>query len=210
MNETFYTDRNKLDSPLEEMFIQQFEKFVNGNCEIIPQFKVKTDAGEFRIDFVIKLNDLKIGIECDGRKFHDEWKDEWRDSMILGSNGVDTIYRFRGMDLTTYLNECIHVLYENDQSIFCERYSKIYINLVDVKSFNMEFSKHLLHSETIIHHIETEDEFGRKTGRHHMIRVVRRNRNIKEQYWNNLYEFSKHHPNSKIDELIELRRSQRR
>lgn len=214
MNNTFHIDRNLIESPLEELFIHQFEKFLNANCQVIPQFKVNTTAGNFRIDFVIKLGELKIAIECDGADFHDEWRDEWRDSMILGGNNVDIIYRFRGKDLTTYLNECIHVIYLNDKKIFSDRYSSVHKSLVDIESMEKEFSELVISKETTYFHLETTDEFGTRTGRHHLIKVIRRDKNDKDQYWNNLFEFAKQNQNQNqnqtLDELIELRKLQRR
>lgn len=47
----------------------------------------------------------RIGIECDGKKFHNASRDEWRDAMILGGEHLDVIYRLRGSDINFYIED---------------------------------------------------------------------------------------------------------
>ena len=195
-------DRSKIESPLEELFIEQFEKYLSGKVDIISQYEVNTNAGKFRLDFVIESDKKKIGIECDGKEFHNEWRDEWRDALILGSNQVDTIYRFRGKDLACFINDCIHIIYHYDKEIFNERYSQIYNQLItnDLKEYinsNPSFK-----DETNRLSVRTTNEDGHETGGWMQIIVERRNKNNRESQWNVLYEFSKQHPGLNIDQII--------
>lgn len=91
MSNTIHINRNQLESPLEEIFIQQFEKFVNDRFEIIPQYEIRNSAGLFRLDFLLRSNDYLVAIELDGKEFHDEWRDEWRDALMLGNGQIDCI-----------------------------------------------------------------------------------------------------------------------
>lgn len=72
ISNTIHINRNQLESPLEEIFIQQFEKFVNDGFEIMPQYEIQNSAGLFRLDFLLKSNDYMVAIELDGKEFHDE------------------------------------------------------------------------------------------------------------------------------------------
>lgn len=87
-------DRNKIEIPSEELFVENFEKYISPFASIYPQYEVQTIAGIFRLDFVVELNESKIGFECDGKDFHDEYRDEWRDRFILHTGEIETIYRF--------------------------------------------------------------------------------------------------------------------
>src|SRR5689334_10635520 len=90
-------DRDRLESPLEEQFIQSLEKYLNPRSDIIPQYEVQTILGKYRLDFVVALDGHLIGFECDGKEYHDAFRDEWRDALILHTKEIETIYRFRGM-----------------------------------------------------------------------------------------------------------------
>ncbi|KFF76064.1 hypothetical protein HX13_01610 [Chryseobacterium sp. P1-3] len=210
MSNTLHINRNQLESPLEEIFIQQFEKFVNDRFEIIPQYEVRNSAGLFRLDFLLKSNDYMVAIELDGKEFHDEWRDEWRDAHMLGNGQVDCIYRFRGKDITTYINECIYSLYLNDHKLFDSRYTQVSKSLVDTEVFSYPGSEFRHLSDCIIYSIPTANEYGESTGRHHDIRMIRRCKNDSSQYWNKLFEFSQKHPEKKLDELIIQRNKDRK
>lgn len=209
MSNTTHINRNQLESPLEEIFLQQFEKFVNDRFEIIPQYEIRNSAGIFRLDFLLKSTDYMVGIELDGKEFHDEWKDEWRDAIMLGNEQVDCIYRFRGKDVTTYIHECIFAMFVNDHKLFDSRYTQVSKSLVDIEIFSNPETQFSHLEDCMIYSIPTIDEFGEITGRYHDIRVVRRCRNNSSQYWKILFEFSQNYPGKNIDELIKIRNSNR-
>jgi hypothetical protein len=205
MSNTIHTNRNQLESPLEEIFIQQFEKFVNDRFEIIPQYEIRNSSGQFRLDFLIKSNDYLVAIELDGKEFHDEWRDEWRDALMLGNSQVDCIYRFRGKDITTYINECIFSMFLNDRKLFDSRYNQVSKSLVDIEIFNTHETQFRHLDDCLVYSIPTTNEYGEETGMHHDIRIIRRHKNTTSQYWQKLFEFSQKNIGKNIDDLIKLK-----
>ncbi len=99
------------ESPIEDLFAYNVVKYLAEGIELIPQVPVQTICGRFVLDFVLRLPGVgKIGIECDGRDFHDESRDEWRDAMILGAGSVDAIYRLRGCDIHHHIEDLLFLL----------------------------------------------------------------------------------------------------
>lgn len=109
------------DSPLEDDFAYHLTKYLEPTVFFVPQFEVKTICGTFRIDFVVQSPMGLIGFECDGKEFHDSSRDEWRDAMILGSNGVNAIYRLRGADLYYHIDDVIYVVSRWNPELFSQR-----------------------------------------------------------------------------------------
>jgi hypothetical protein len=110
-----------LDSELERKFAKSLVKHLDESCEIFPQHEVQTLWGRFKIDFALESCGRTFGIECDGKDFHEAGRDEWRDSMILGSSDVAVIYRFRGSDLTYQADDCLYLLSLWEPGVFSER-----------------------------------------------------------------------------------------
>lgn len=102
------------------------------------QVEVETICGTFRLDFVtFGQNTFRVAFECDGKDFHNEARDEWRDAMILGSGEVDIIYRFRGSDLMYHMEDIIYAVAQWEPELFSQR-GMININLLaleEVKYF---------------------------------------------------------------------------
>lgn len=71
---------------------------------------MNTAYGQFRLDFVLEVKGLRVGIECDGEPFHDRVRDMYRDAAILGSHQVSEIVRFRGTDLFNSPSDCVLIL----------------------------------------------------------------------------------------------------
>jgi hypothetical protein len=110
------------ESPLEDLFAYNLDKYVAAQAKISKQKEVQTFCGDFRLDFVAtSANGRSVGIECDGTEFHDESRDEWRDAMILGSIGLSAIYRFQGPALFYHMEDCLYVLSQWEPHIFSER-----------------------------------------------------------------------------------------
>lgn len=109
------------DSPLEELFAYHFMKYQLPETTLYPQVQINTICGPYWLDFAAKYNDKIIGIECDGKDYHDTNRDFWRDSMILGTGTIDAIYRFSGQDLNYHINDCLFLLSESEPQIFSER-----------------------------------------------------------------------------------------
>jgi len=109
------------DSPIEDIFAWTLDKHLDPRVNVIPQCEIPTRAGTFRLDFLIEGSFLKVGIECDGKEFHDAHRDEWRDANILAVKGVDRLYRFSGKDLHHHTDHCIALMMQYEPFLFSER-----------------------------------------------------------------------------------------
>lgn len=195
-------DRDRLESPLEEQFAQSLEKYLSPSSEIYPQYEVQTILGKFRLDFMVALNGHKIGFECDGKEFHDPFRDEWRDALILNSKEIDTIYRFRGKDIFSFLDDCIYIIFMHDPIIFNERYKYHYNNLVSpdtLSYFVSDRSNFKNHEDTHIQ-IDIKNEDGKSIGIMHL-ETIRRGQNT-DGHWKQLIKFIQSNPDLSLDELI--------
>lgn len=121
----FLTPFEKLESPIEERWINHVMKYLKKGTEVISQYPVSTISGNFRIDFVLKNGDYLIGIECDGQEHHsdpkDTFYDEWRDVLILMSSDVKTIYRIKGTDIYNNIADTIFYISQFEDKIFSRR-----------------------------------------------------------------------------------------
>lgn len=197
-------DRNLLESPLEERFIEKLEKYLSPRVSILPQYWVKTIVGNYRIDFVLKIENKKIAFECDGKNFHDEWKDEWRDGLILGTGEINSIYRFRGCDIHTFLDDCIYLIYHFDKSLFSERYTLLAPRLISdevqeqVVGKMDRWSEHL----TVVYKRWGSDDYSDAM----QLSVKRRNKD-KKGHWQVLLNEARENPGKTLAELMKIRES---
>jgi hypothetical protein len=110
------------DSPIKDIFALHYVKYASDTVDLLPQVEAKTLCGTFVVDFVIRNHDgYRVGIECDGKGFHNESRDEWRDAMILGEGHLDVIYRIRGSDLNYYVEDVLYLLAELEPRVFEQR-----------------------------------------------------------------------------------------
>ena len=115
----FLNKRELLESPIEEMVFDHLFKFKNENAELIPQKTIKTVSGNFRPDIILKLGKKEISIECDGEKYHqDEYYDEWRDALILVASEIESIFRLKGKNIYTDLNNIIFYIASKEPDFF--------------------------------------------------------------------------------------------
>jgi hypothetical protein len=85
------------ESPLEDSFAWNLSKHLRRDTRLEKQVVVSTVCGAFRMDFVAtSAAGQRIAFECDGAEFHEFRRDEWRDAMILGGGGADSIIRLEG------------------------------------------------------------------------------------------------------------------
>lgn len=198
-------NRSMLESPIEEWFIETFEKYISPQARIYPQYEVITASGNFRIDFLIQLGDKKIAIECDGKDFHDNYRDEWRDAVILGYEKVDTIYRFRGKDLYWNANDCVHIIFHYNEEFFSSRYKYNFPRLIsdDLKEM---FPLGSIDGENNYIDYKIMSESGYQTGTYSSI-IYRRDKEDKRAFWNTLFKFAKDNPGLSIEELIKVKSS---
>lgn len=183
-------DRLKLESPIENLFIDAFEKYVSSRVEIYPQYEVHTPWGMFRLDFLIQLGEKKIAIECDGKDFHDQCRDEWRDALILGSKQVDSIYRFRGKDLFWNVNDCVHLIFHYDKGLFNSCYQHNYSQLITEDLQERLENDPFLNQETHWLDYTIRDDDNRMTGMANLV-IHRRCQGDKKGFWNSCFRSQK-------------------
>lgn len=110
------------DSPIEDEFALNILKYINPEVDFRAQEIIDTTHGRFIIDFVIKIDKCRvIGIECDGKDFHDQYHDEWRDSIILDESDVTEIIRIPGTDIVYHLEDILYIISKWNPEIFSER-----------------------------------------------------------------------------------------
>lgn len=104
------SDFGLCESPMEEETLHCLSKYVGGEVKIVPQWEIQTLCGTFRADFPLASKSRRIIVECDGRKYHDRDRDEWRDAMILGTGDVDAIYRLQGRDIWYHRDDVFFIM----------------------------------------------------------------------------------------------------
>ena len=116
-----YRSDIQFESELERLFAENVMKYLDDSAKLTSQVEVDTIRGKFRLDFVVQFKEEKCAFECDGKEFHNAFRDEWRDAMILGAGAVDAIYRLRGSDLVYHLEDCLYIISKWNPSIFSQR-----------------------------------------------------------------------------------------
>jgi len=66
----------------------------------------------------MRLEGYCISFECDGKQFHDRWRDEWRDAITLGEGHVDVVYRLRGHDICFNVSDCLFLISHWEPEMF--------------------------------------------------------------------------------------------
>ena len=115
----YYEDLNVIISH-DDAVAGQF-KYGGDNAIIIPQAKIRSGNGNYRVDFLVVLNARHVQVspapsfivECDGHDFHERTKeqaarDKKRDRAIQ-ELGVP-IFRFTGSEIHRDLDACINQL----------------------------------------------------------------------------------------------------
>ncbi len=115
----FWNKHELIESPIEKIVFERLFKYKNENVDLIPQRTISTISGNFRPDIILKLKDREISIECDGEEFHKNgYYDEWRDSMILVSSNIQSIFRLSGSDIYTNLQDIIYFIAKKEPDFF--------------------------------------------------------------------------------------------
>lgn len=189
------------DSPIEEIFAWHCTKYLCSSVAFDTQVELDTRHGQFRMDFVLTDADQKVAVECDGHEFHDPFRDEFRDAILLGEDHLETIYHFRGCDLTYHAEDCLWLMSILNPNLFSERGR---LNLSQ------------LHKLEIVDSLTDGESYmlrGRPGERPYWFWAFRRNihlrsnrnpRNPNWPYWRVLYRFVCKHPSASLDELVTL------
>lgn len=191
------------DSPLEDDFAYHITKYLEPTISFTPQYEVKTICGTFRLDFVAEVAGVKIGFECDGKDFHNESRDEWRDAMILGSKGINAIYRMRGADLYYHINDILYFIAKWNPELFSKRGVLNLQALASdaVRTNNDENSKCV----AFIRYQENEN----KVPIDIIVRKLFIDKNVGRQFLVTAYNFAQSVGGGNLDEVIRKYRAQR-
>ena len=108
------------ESPIERLFLQEVIKHLEIGTEIDQQIEFDTKIGKFRVDFLIRKDQIEYVVELDGKDFHKPEIDRWRDAFLLGENKFKSMIRIKGKDITHSLNECLYFL----SRVFPETFSQ--------------------------------------------------------------------------------------
>lgn len=109
------------ESPIEDAFAWHAVKHLSRDAVFDKQVDALTRWGLFRLDFVIRTGSRVIGVECDGRDYHDIWRDQMRDALILGAGVVDVVYRFPGSAIFHSPEACLYCLALCEPAAFDDR-----------------------------------------------------------------------------------------
>lgn len=117
---------SKCESPIEREVAWVLPKRLKRETVIEQQaWLVGADGKNYRADFLIKREGRTIGIECDGKNYHDLDRDEARDAAILMAGDVHAIYRFRGQDIFYRLDDLFYLLWRYEPDFFSEHSAQI-------------------------------------------------------------------------------------
>lgn len=187
------------DSPLENDFAYQAVKHLDGSVDLQTQYHVKTICGLFIVDFVaVSSSGRYVGFECDGKEFHNASRDEWRDAMILGSEGLDAIYRLRGTDIAFQLDNILFLLSRCEKELFSERGRRnlIFLAHPEVRDFE------ILPEKTNLRIAFSDDDFS-PINRIHLERRCRETPAGRQQFWQTAYQFAANIGGGSLDAVIE-------
>ncbi len=185
----------KGESPIEDIFAWHSTKYISDEVTFDNQVWVNTEHGRFRIDFVLSDRKQGVAVECDGHDFHDAFRDEFRDAILLGEGHFETIYHFRGCDLTYYPEDCLWLISILDPDLFSER-GRLNLNQLH----KLEFVDSLTNRESYMLRCRTKME-------PYWFWAFRRNIHQKAKtpnwpHWRVLFRFACKHPGTSLDELV--------
>ncbi|MFZ1389844.1 MAG: hypothetical protein WBP46_18985 [Thiolinea sp.] len=146
------------DSPIEDIFARHYVNYASETIAFTPQASINTLCGVFILDFLLEDGSgYRVGIECDGKEFHDAARDEWRDAMILGEHHVDVIYRVRGSDIVYYMEDVLYILSKFEPSLFKHRATN---NLSVLASYEAQQMAKSRDSESYIFEYKNSEDIG--------------------------------------------------
>jgi len=193
------------ESPLEQLFQLLLTKYLHPKAMLVPQAPLKTQRGKFRADFLLTTaTGVRLVLECDGKDYHDELRDGFRDAFTLASKCADYVYRFPGSVINLKIWHALFALYYQQPGVFSE-YGEQEIRtrcrhladpevLLDCARF-----AHPPESLQITDTLPTEGYFERPSVI--TVRAGVRNRGA-SLFGVDLIEFTRRHPGLTIDELV--------
>ena|SRR5436190_12401087 len=189
------------DSPIEDWFAINAIKYLDEAAQMEKQVDAPTPWGTFRMDFLLTGGGPRVAIECDGRDYHDQYRDEWRDALLLGTNATDTIYHFRGADLHYHVADLLYLLMRWEPHLFSDRGKT---NLARLASAQVKQYGNTEPTGGTIIGFPPQPEYGLRGIT--FIDVERRSRIIppgRRQHWTWLYKCAQEYDQHTLDALIE-------
>lgn len=187
------------DSPLEEIFAEHCLKYLSPSVHAEKQLEVQTKHGVLRVDFRLSSSNRRVAIECDGKDFHNMYRDELRDAILIGEKHFDTVYHFRGCDLVYYPYDCIWLMSVLDKELFNKR-SHLQLNKLSKLTFEINDQK-AEEEESFLCNINPPNLFFwafRRTDD-----TVHKSHTL-NYFWKTLYRFACKYPRSSLDELLAI------
>ena len=197
-----YVSEDLCESPIERIFLSEIVKYLEVGTQIGQQIEYSTKIGNFRVDFLIKKGELEYVIELDGKEFHKEENDIWRDSFLLGERKVKTIIRIKGKDITYNINECLYFLSQVFPESFSQRGKLNLGTLIEPKNKNTidENIKENLFDCIDKFYLEKVEFDLDEIKRYPSIEISIKD-STKFKYWKKLYHFAL---KNKIYDIVEL------
>lgn len=192
------------DSPIETIFASYCFKHLRSGVHVEKQVEVTTRHGSFRIDFGLSVGDGRIGVECDGKDFHEGLRDELRDAILLGESHCATMYHFRGCDITCYPEDCVWLMSRLDPELFTERghLQLERLHRLEISGSHEELAK----CESFNHLIQDGTQGYHFWAFRRSMRMVSEFSHLR-YYWKVLYDFACEHPGASLDELLDIHKS---
>ncbi len=201
-----------LESPIEKLFASKIEPLLLHDIELQHQVNIKTLCGTFRLDFMIVINQSQvIAIECDGENYHDSWRDQWRDTLILATKKINQIYRIRGTDIYKHRYDYLYSLFRFHPEIFTAESASIIEHGANMRLPDLALLPEVPHCESIdyskVYYSSDEDEYDRVVSESYdsYQLVVRHgvNKYGIEPFGKELYQYAKENSHLPLDEIIE-------
>ncbi|ELA9340197.1 hypothetical protein ACEV8B_22380 [Vibrio parahaemolyticus] len=191
------------DSPIEDSFAKFASKYFSEEINMEAQVVVYTICGKFRVDFVVTdSKGRKTAIECDGKDFHDESRDEWRDSMILGSTDIEEIYRISGKEINYRIEDVFYTLSMWSPWLFNERES---YNLSRIATQELTLrSPSPVDTIFSVNYVDNDNQIN-------CFYIEKRHKNIpegKRQFWQSLFKYAQKLGGGNLDDVIASYRKQ--
>jgi hypothetical protein len=98
------------DSPAEYDFAYSLLKYVERDVRAAKQVEVRIDAWTFRLDFLLTIGNVRVGVEVDGQPYHQWQRDIVRDALILTGTKVDQIVRIAARGIYYHVEDVIYFM----------------------------------------------------------------------------------------------------
>ncbi len=109
------------DSHIEDEFAWHMVKYIALEARMEKQHPIHTYCADFRLDFYLEKGARRIGVECDGKAYHNPDKDRIRDTLILGTKQIDTLFRLRGKNIRHNIDDLLYLLSRYCPDVFSAR-----------------------------------------------------------------------------------------